>query len=336
MSQNAPQPLNAETSSGTTTCQNCHSSMPTGLRFCRNCGYRLGEGLAEYTETVRFQNVPNGAAAGNAATTAMPGGYPPGFGMGGGQMAATAAGSLKRRKKRMSGMTWIFLVMIMFFVVGAGVSFFVPRFQGRINMGGIAAPAPPRSAFGVDNFEDADGGATFDSVAYPGSPADKAGLVGGDIITTFDGQRVTEEDELRDLLEKTPIGKTVDVVYIRDGETKTTKLTTISSGELEQLGSVFAKRPEGRGKLGIENQKTVEIPGTKLHGVLLRTVSQSLPGDMAGLKSGDIVIDFAGTPIRTAEELNSRIQFAIPYETIVIKVMRGSEILEIPVKMGRR
>jgi predicted metalloprotease with PDZ domain len=307
--------------------------MPTGLRFCRNCGYRLGEGLAEYTETVRFQNVPTGSAAGNVATSAMPGGYPPGFGMGGGPMAATAASSLKRRKKRMSGMTWIFLVMIMFFVVGAGVSVFVPRFRGRIN---IPAVAPPRSTFGVDNFEDADGGATFDSVAYPGSPADKAGLVGGDIITTFDGQPVTEEDDLTDLLGKTPIGKTVDVVYLRDGETKTTKLTTISSGDLEQMGRDFAKRAEGRGKLGIENQKTVEIPGTKLHGVLLRTVSQSLPGDMAGLKSGDIVIDFAGTPIRTVEELNSRIQFAIPYETIVIKVMRGSETLEIPVKMGRR
>ena len=331
MSQNAPQPLNAEASSVTTSCQNCHSSMPAGLRFCRNCGYRMGEGSAEYTETVRFQNAPNGTA-----TTAMPGGYPPGFGMSGGQMAAPAAGSLKRRKKRMSGMTWIFLVMIMFFVVGAGVSFFVPRFQGRINMGGIAVSAPPRSTFGVDNFDDADGGATFDSVAYPGSPADKAGLVGGDIITTFDGQQVTDEGDLKDLLGKTPIGKTVDVVYIRDGETKTTKLTTISNGELEQLGSAFTKRPEGRGKLGIENQETVEIPGTKLHGVLLSRVSQSLPGDMAGLKSGDIVIDFAGTPIRTVEELNSRIQFAIPYETIVIKIMRGSETLEIPVKMGRR
>lgn len=307
--------------------------MPIGLRFCRNCGYRLGEGVAEYTETVRF---PTGTAARDAATTAMPGNFPGAFGMGAGQMAPVRPGPIKRRKRRLSGITWIFLVMIMFFVVGAGASFFVPRFPGKIRIGGTPIAAPPRSYFGVNSFDTTDGGVTFDSVEAPGSPAEKAGLVGGDIITTFDGQAVTSDDQMMDLLGKTPIGKTVDVVYIRDGETKTTKLTTVSKGELEQLGRVLANRPGGRGRLGIENHETVELPGTKLHGVRLGTVQPSLPGDMAGLKSGDVVIEFGGTPIRTEEELNYRIQAATPYETVVIKIMRGSELLEIPVRMGRR
>ncbi|MDQ2856677.1 MAG: PDZ domain-containing protein, partial [Acidobacteriota bacterium] len=170
----------------------------------------------------------------------------------------------------------------------------------------------------------------------PGSPADKAGLVGGDIITTFDGQSVTDRGEIMDLLGKTPIGKTVDIVYIRDGEMKATKLTTISKGDLDQLDKAFAARPQGRGRLGIDDQETVEIPGTKLHGVQLGEVTPSLPGDMAGLKSGDIVIESDKIPIRTASELNYRIQVAIPYETILIKVMRGSETLPISVRMGRR
>jgi serine protease Do len=57
---------------------------------------------------------------------------------------------------------------------------------------------------------------------------------------------------------------------------------------------------------------------------------------MAGLKSGDIVIEFAGVPIRTEEELNHRIQRAIPYETVNVVVIRGTERLTIPVRMGRR
>lgn len=336
MSQNAPQPLNADPGSGSTACVNCHSSMPSGLRFCRNCGYRMGEGSAEYTETVRFNNGFNGTAPGNAATTAMPGGYASGFGMAGGPLAASAAGPLKRRKKRFSGMTWIFIIMIAFFVVGAGVSVFVPKISRGIQVGGRPIVASNRSYFGVNSFDTAEGGVTFDAIEAPGSPADKAGLVGGDIITTFDGQRVTDDDELMDLLAKTPIGKTVDVVYIRDGETKATKLTTISKGELEQLGRDFAARPQGRGRLGINGQRTVEIPNTKLHGVLLGEVTKSLPGDMAGLKDGDIVIEFDKIPIRTDDELNYRIQIAIPYQTIMIKVIRGSETLEIPVKMGQR
>ena len=88
--------------------------------------------------------------------------------------------------------------------------------------------------------------------------------------------------------------------------------------------------------MGIDDQNRVEIPGTKLHGVVLGTVSASLPGDMAGLKSGDIVIEFDKIPIRTAEELTYRIQVAIPYKTIDVVIMRGSERMVIPVKMGHR
>ena len=290
--------------------------MPRGLRFCRNCGFRLGEGVAEYTETMRLPN-----------TGANP------FGMGNGQMVQGATSGITRRKKRMSGITWIFLAMVCFFVLAGVTSQFVR--QTRV-LPTISAPAPPRSYFGVNSFDTTEGGVTFDAIEAPDSPADKAGLVGGDIITSFDGHPVKEEDELMDLLGSTPVGKTVDVVYTRDGETHTTKLTTITKGELDGLTKAFASRPQGRGLLGIDDQRAIDIPNTTMRGVVLGTVKPSLPADMAGLKSGDIVIEFAGTPIRTAEELNHRIQRAIPYETIDVVVLRDGERLKIPVKMGRR
>ncbi len=332
MSQNIPQPMKSETGSGSTSCENCHSSMPVGLRFCRNCGYRLGEGLAEYTETVRFQN-----GAGKVGTTNSPGSYPPGFGMAGGPLAAGSPGTLRRRKKRFSGMTWIFVLIALFFFVGSGISVFVPRVARRIQTGGRQGTIlPARSYFGVNSFDSTEGGVTFDSIEAPGSPADKAGLVGGDIITSFDGHAVNGENEMMGLLRETPVGKTVDVIYVRDGETRTTKLTTISEEALDELGRIFSSRPQGRGRLGIDNQETVEIPDTKLHGVRLGRVLSSLPGDMAGLKSGDIVITFGEIPIRTAAELNFRIRSAIPYETVVIKVRRDAQVLDIPVKLGRQ
>jgi S1-C subfamily serine protease len=327
MSQNVPEPLNPEPGLAATTCKNCHSPMPMGLRFCRNCGYRLGEGSAEYTETVRF----NGTTAASNGAAAMP---ISSFGAGAGQMAPYAGALPARRKKRMSGMTWIFVAVIAFFAVAVIASQAVRQVGRGINAG--IQRAATRSYAGVNSFDTAEGGVTFDAIEAPGSPADKAGLVGGDIITTFDGQTVTEDDQMMDLLRRTPIGKTVDVVYIRDGETKTTKLTTISEGELSQLSRAFTNRPEGRGKLGIDDQETVEIPGTKLHGVRLGEVTTSLPADMAGLKSGDVVIQMGDIPIRTAAELNYRIQVATPYKPLDFVIMRGSERMVITVKMGHR
>jgi serine protease Do len=228
----------------------------------------------------------------------------------------------------------MFIGLLLFFVAAAGFTALIsPSRRADI----AVAVRAPRSYVGVDGFTDADGGgATFQNVEPPGSPADKAGLVGGDIITSFDGREIKEGDDISELLQETPVGKTVDVVYIRDGETNTTKLTTVGKDEFDRLQRTFATRPEGRGRMGYDDPERVAIEGTKIFGVKLNTIQASLPADMAGLKEGDVIIKFGDVPIRTPDELFSRVRRAIPYSTVTIELMRGSEKLEIPVKIGKQ
>ena len=61
----------------------------------------------------------------------------------------------------------------------------------------------------------------------------------------------------------------------------------------------------------------------------------SRPADLAGIKEGDVVIEFDGVPIRTTDEFLMRVQRALPYSTVNVVVMRNEEKLEIPVKMGK-
>lgn len=300
-----------------TACSNCHSAMPSELRFCRNCGFRLGEGVAEYTETVRFQN-----------------GHP---GMVPGALEIPAKGLPKKCRRRMSGMTWMFLGLLVFFVAAAAFTAIVTPLRHAQNIQ-FTAPAAPRSYVGVNGFDTTDGGVVFDYVEAPGTPADKAGLVGGDVITTFDGQTVHTDDEMTDLLGRTPIGKTVDVVFLRDGESKTTKLTTVSKEEYDRLMKVFNSRSEGKGLFGYDDGETerVAIEGTKLFGVRVDSILQSRPADLAGIKNGDIIVEFDRIPIRTPQELRARIRRAIPYTTVDVAIMRGNERIVIPVKMGKQ
>lgn len=312
--------------------------MPSELRFCRNCGFRLGEGIAEYTETVRFDSSHPQVVAASGAVVPT-----------------------RKRRRKMSGMTWIFVGLLVFFVCAAAFTAIVTPFRSHVQ---FSAPVAPRSYVGVDGFDTTDGGVTFDFVQYPGVPADKAGLVGGDIITTFDGQAVTEDDQMMDLLRRTPIGKTVDITYIRDGEVKNTKLTTVSEEEFKGLETAFRRRPEGNGLFGYEDgdSERVEIPETTpgttapgttapgtttprttlgttptpRFGVKLNTILRSRPADLAGVKEGDIVTEFDGIPIRTPRELRQRVLRAIPYSTIKLVVFRDGEKLEIPVKMGKQ
>jgi membrane-associated protease RseP (regulator of RpoE activity) len=301
------------------------------MRFCRSCGNRLGEGSAEYTETVRL---PHARANANWQFNSQ---YAPGMA---GSMTRQTGGGSPARKKRLgfSGMTWLWIILGIFFLGGGLMSAFVRNVRDRSRIG---APSASRSMVGVDGFETTDGGVTFDVVEPPGSPADKAGLVGGDIVTTFDGHAINDDDQITALLRQTPVGKTVEIIYLRDGVIKKTLLTTISEGGFNQLRDVFGNRPEGKGLFGFDSDEMTRIsdPGTKTFGVRIDEITPNGPADLFGIKVGDIITDFDGVPIRTEEELLSRVRRAIPYSTVEVKVLRGPEnareTMTIPVKIGR-
>ena len=313
MTQNSEVSMPMSASTGQTTCSNCHSMMPSDLRFCRNCGFRLADGSGGFTGR-QFNEVTAGA-------TSAP---------------------LKKRR-RMSGMSWIFVGLLIFFVGAAAFTALVaPMRQGTQSL--TSAPVV-KSYVGVDEFEDSDEGLILNYVSVPEGPADKAGLVGGDIVLSVDGQPIQNEDQMEDLMIKTPVGKTIEIEYSRDGEKKSSKLTTISQEEFQRLRKEFERRPEGKSVFGYEDDdaRRVPIPGTKMHGVQLRRILLSRPADLAGIKENDIVTEFDGVPIRTSDEFLMRVKRALPYSTVKVVVMRGGEVegaplekVEIPVKMGKQ
>ena len=301
------------------TCSNCHSKMPSDLRFCRNCGFRLPQSLAY---------------VGDELPTVM----------------APAPAPALKKKRRMSGMSWVFVALLVFFIGAAAFTAIVAPMRKSANFGITQTPVN-KSYLGVDEFDSTDEGVIFKAVNTPGGPADKAGMVGGDVIVSFDGQQIHDEDQMNDLMSKTPVGKTVDVEYMRDGQKKTAKLTTISLDDFRRLGRDFDRRPEGRGVFGYEDNdaETVKVPGMNIHGVKLGSVYRNQPADIAGVKNGDIVIEMDGVPIRTSEEFLMRVRRALPYSTVKLVVMRPKgepaegenenqplEKLEIPVRFGKR
>src|SRR5258708_27994247 len=99
---------------GAVVCAQCGAPMPPEMRFCRTCGNRLGEGPAEYTETVRL---PNGTTAPNAQFNSQ---YA--AGMGGPMARHNVSGHLRRRRLGFSGMTWMWIVLGLFFASGGLLS----------------------------------------------------------------------------------------------------------------------------------------------------------------------------------------------------------------------
>jgi len=334
-----------------TNCPNCGALMPAELRFCRACGHRMGEGVEEYNETMRFDDAPQTARRGRVKTAAaraaatLPANSK--------EFRAAAARVQEQTVKSLTGglgrlsprrvcrrmPRWMVWVLIPLFVIGLTNGLFSPsdqriRNRNKDRDAAAASSSAPHSFLGSHYRTDL-GGAFLEDVTPPGSAADKAGLIGGDVITSFDGKPVKTDEELTKLLTGTPPGKTVEVTYVRDGETKTAKLVTISEEENSRLEEAFEDRPQPKGFLGVDDDmERVEVPGTKIHGVRLKEVYKNRPAYIAGLRDGDVVIEFDKVPIRTPQELDQRIDRALPDSVVNVVVMRGAERMEIPVKMG--
>ena len=327
---------------GLQPCPSCRTPMPEGLRFCRMCGFRLGEGVEEYTATRRFDGKPSAPTA-TAPTTNLNAGAA--FNMPGawGAVApvapsdASLQGPPDSSFKKLTSYcnpargNWIITLILLMVVLTAGIL----GVQKMTGTGRFRPPPPPVSFLGVDGFDSADGGGAFiEGIAGVGSPVERAGLIGGDIITAFDGQKIESDEDMRRVLRATPPGKTVEVVYIRDGETRTTQLTTIVEKAFAGRGPL-RERPGGEGRIGVDVGDRKRVPNTNTYGVELDDVDRNGPADLAGLKDGDIVTQFNEHPVRTAGDLRYRIYEAVPGTVAEVVVVRGGERVVVPVQVGR-
>jgi hypothetical protein len=328
---------------GTVNCPSCGATLVAGLRFCRMCGYRLGEGVEEYVATQRLDRAapPAPSQATDPFAARQTWGAAPLQPLDTTSLKKTNTSSMWRwagacNPKRGGWLTWMILTLVL--LTAAGV---VTKSVREGGAGARRAATMPATSIPdeVDDFETADGGgASIAGLAGPDTSLERAGLIGGDIITGFDGKPVRDEDALRRILAATPPGKPVEVVYIHDGETKKTILTTAAKQDFRGMAPIDT-RPGGRGVLGISTVfglQRVRVPNTNLYGVELGRVERNGPADLAGLKNGDVVTDFGGKPVRTPGDLRLRIYEAVPGSTVNVVVMRDGQRLEIPVKMGRQ
>lgn len=96
-----------------------------------------------------------------------------------------------------------------------------------------------------------------------------------------------------------------------------------------------------RGFLGViiqdltpELADSFELKDTK--GVLISEVTEGSAAEKAGLKQGDIIIEFDGKPVEKANVLQSRIAMLKPDTRAKVLILRGGERRTLSVKLGER
>lgn len=155
------------------------------------------------------------------------------------------------------------------------------------------------------------------------SPAAKAGLQSGDIITAVDGQTVDGASELAKIIGLTPIGSQVELTVIRDG-----KQRRITATITQQRKS--ATRAEQTVLEGIELSELDPKSSRygKIDGVVVSAVDPDAPiADY--LQEGDVIVSVNRQPIDSVNEFKT---IAQDRERLLLRVLRGDAAMFVVIK----
>ncbi|MGB7847883.1 MAG: Do family serine endopeptidase [Candidatus Acidiferrum sp.] len=166
----------------------------------------------------------------------------------------------------------------------------------------------------------------------PGSPAETAGLKGGDVISAINGTPVKSGNDLVNPIASAPIGSKVKITYYRDKQLKETTATVgdrthvfhstagrVNSTPDDSTPAEFGLRvesltPEKAQRVGVEGQK----------GVLVSEVEPTSFADDIGFTPGDVISEVNGQSVATVDDYRKAVDKLKPGENVVFKVLRRS------------
>jgi serine protease Do len=175
---------------------------------------------------------------------------------------------------------------------------------------------------------------------FPGNdtPAMKAGLQRNDIITAFNGQKVTTPRELTEAVTATAVGESCKVDFIRDGVAQSvTVVLAERPAELTarqqqpttptpEVDPVAATAPN----LGLSAQELPPDLAARLKlsgGVVVKTVAPNSPAAEAGIRHGDVIHRIDKTVVKNGNDLSQADSALKKGETIAIQVERNGILL---------
>ena len=197
------------------------------------------------------------------------------------------------------------------------------------------------------------------------SPAATAGFKAGDVVTSFDGERVRGSRHFARLVEETPAGRPVKAQVQRDGKAVDLTVTPDAPGDVMKFrhgrggdepllgGPAMRMMPRMHGpemmfepgefdvrvmtrpgRLGVGVQDlTPELAtyfGVK-QGVLVTSVNKDSAGEKAGLKAGDVITGVEGATVDDSSELRRRLWKDEAATATTIDVVRDKKPLSMKV-----
>jgi serine protease Do len=159
---------------------------------------------------------------------------------------------------------------------------------------------------------DKSSGAVISQVT-PGSPAERAGLRVGDVITGFDGRAVNSASELQVATAECAPGSGVQLAIERNGAPRTVEVTVgeyhrnVAAAEAAAAGDGHPRLGIAVGDLTPGIRRQLELPESA-QGVAVEQVQPASPAEDAGISRGDVILELNRKPVESVEQFRSEVR----------------------------
>jgi serine protease Do len=174
----------------------------------------------------------------------------------------------------------------------------------------------------------------------PNSPAVKAGIKSGDVITTVNGTPVKDARQLARRIGTMAPGTSVTLGLIHDNQQKTVTLTLGTLPNQKVASNEPSHQDKGADidvpKLGFTLAPANSVSGATAKGVVVTAIAEGGVAADHGLQVGDVILDVAGKPVVTPADVNQGLSDARKEgrHTVLFRVKSGGDTKFVALPLG--
>jgi serine protease Do len=213
------------------------------------------------------------------------------------------------------------------------------RDHGSVTRGWIGVQIQPVTPDIADSLGLKDARGALVAQPQDNSPASKAGIEAGDVITAVNGEQVKDARDLAKKIGALPPNSKVKLAVLHDGKEKTVALTL---GEMPAMHKQARNNSDDNGsaevgKLGLTLAPAASVGGSSDTGVVVTGVDPSGVAAGHGFSTGDVILEVSGKQVSTPADVRKQLASAKTEKkrAVLMRVKSGDNTKFVALPLGR-
>ena len=210
--------------------------------------------------------------------------------------------------------------------------------SGHVTRGWLGVQIQPVTATIADSLGMKKAEGALVAEPQDGSPAAKAGILSGDVITAVNGTAVKDARDLARTIGTIAPNATVKLDIIRNGQAKTISLTLGEMPDQQQAKADNGNSEPASGvpHLGLSVAPASEVSGAGAQGVVVTAVDPDGPAAEQGFQTGTVILDVGGKSVANVGDVRKALVDAKAQgkHQVLMRVKQGDATRFVALPLG--